>query len=179
MRETWLPISGYGDCYSVSSLGRVMRTSPRNIQRHPTSSRAKPFKPSLCKAFLNRGGYPQVRIGPSGKQMTVCVHRLVAVAFVENPLGLPEVNHKDGQKANNISTNLEWVTHSQNLKHATRTGLQRTRRGEDSPRSLLTDADVAAIRADTRTAGEIADAYGVSRGNIYCIKQRRGWKHVP
>jgi len=178
MREIWLPIEGYGNCYSVSSLGRVMRTAPRNVKRHPTRSRAKPFKPSICRAFINRGGYPQVRIGPTGHQATVCVHRLVATAFVENPLALPEVNHIDGHKANNIATNLEWVTHQQNLKHATATGLQRTRRGEESPRSKLTESDVIAIRSDRRVAAAIASDYGVSKGNVYAIKQRRAWTHL-
>ncbi len=178
MSEIWRPIVGYGDCYSVSSYGRVMRTSPRNIKRHPTRSRAKPFRPSPCRAFVNRGGYPQVRIGPVGHQQTVCVHRLVAHAFVPNPLGLPEVNHRDGHKANNLVANLEWVTHSDNLKHAVKTGLQNVRYGELSPHVKLTDAQAIAIRADTRTAAQISATYGVSRGTIYAIKQRRGWKHL-
>jgi HNH endonuclease/NUMOD4 motif len=179
MSEIWVPIKGYGDCYSVSNIGRVMRTSPRNIVRLKEKSRAKPFAPSECKSFLNRGGYPQVRIGPTGKQMTVCVHRLVAIAFVPNPDSLLEVNHKDGNKANNDSLNLEWVTRQQNIKHAVRTGLLKVMRGEESARSILTTADIQAIRADTRIAAVIAVDYGTCRGNIYAIKQRRAWKHVP
>lgn len=179
MSEIWLSISGYGDCYSVSNLGRVMRTSPRNIARHPTKSRAKPFVPSLCRSFINRGGYPQVRIGPTGFQKTVCVHRLVASAFIDNPLQLPEVNHIDGNKANNSTVNLEWVTHQTNLKHATRTGLQITRFGESSPNSKLSDADAAAIRTDTRSARLIAADYGVHANTVYIIRQRRGWNHLP
>lgn len=181
MREIWLPIVGYGDCYSISSLGRVMRTKPRNIKRGGANgrpSRAKPFTPSECRAFVNRGGYPQVRIGPTGHQVTVCVHRLVAAAFIPNTKGLREVNHIDGHKANNSASNLEWSTRQANLKHAVKTGLLKIARGQRSPRALLTDTQVIAIRADRRTAVEIAAEYGTCAGNVYAIRQRRAWKHL-
>ena len=50
-------------------------------------------------------------------------HRIVAKHFVDNPFNLPEVNHIDGDKANNYYRNLEWVTRKQNCEHASRTGL--------------------------------------------------------
>ena len=58
-----------------------------------------------------------------GKKKSVVVHRLVAKAFVPNPNGYPQVNHKDGNKHNNHFDNLEWVTGSMNLLHAHKTGL--------------------------------------------------------
>ena len=65
-------------------------------------------------------GYDRVKLGESGMMR---IHRLVAEAFIPNPLNLPEVNHKDGDKKNNCVTNLEWVTHQGNMVHAVETGL--------------------------------------------------------
>lgn len=54
------------------------------------------------------------------------VHRLVALTFIPNPDGLPEVNHRDGDKRNNAVANLEWMTHADNGRHASHLGLLAT-----------------------------------------------------
>jgi hypothetical protein len=176
--EIWLPIVGYGDCYSVSNRGAVMRTAPRNIRR-TTGRNAKPFKPSAVKAYMNRRGYMQVRIGPTGAQMTVSVHTLVARAFIPNPNNLREVNHKDADKTNNSDTNLEWVSRRQNMRHAFDNGLCVPATGERHARSKLTEADVLAIRADSRPLKALAAAFNTHVSNVSLIKRRRTWAHVP
>ena len=72
----------------------------------------------------NGHGYLQVQIMRKGKRYTRYVHRLVAECFLPNPNGLPEINHIDGNKANNSVENLEWCNHSDNMYHSFRTGLR-------------------------------------------------------
>lgn len=63
-------------------------------------------------------GYRRVTLWANGKKCSMLVHRLVAMAYLSNPEGKLTVNHKDGNKSNNIASNLEWATHSENMQHA-------------------------------------------------------------
>lgn len=105
--ECWAEIVGFPD-YLVSDHGRVMRTKTGLI-----------LKPSLVG-----NGYPGVVLYVNVIPYSVRVHQLVARTFVANPRNLREINHIDGCKINNKATNLEWTTHSKNLRHASATGLR-------------------------------------------------------
>lgn len=72
----------------------------------------------LLRTTVNRHGYQKVALTTTGKTKLCSVHRLVALAFVPNPEGKPEVNHRDLDKLNNRAENLEWMTHAENLAHA-------------------------------------------------------------
>ena len=100
----WVSISGFVGKYEVSNEGLV-----RNAQT------LRVLKPKNAGA-----GYQQVCLGAGNYRY---VHRLVAQAFIANPLGLPQVNHLDGDKQSNAVQNLEWCSASKNLKHAYDTGL--------------------------------------------------------
>jgi hypothetical protein len=69
-------------------------------------------------------GYMQVVLCHAGRRKSISVHRLVATAFVPNPNNLPHVNHRNGIKADNRDTNLEWMSQSQNVSHGYQTGLR-------------------------------------------------------
>lgn len=71
---------------------------------------------SVLRPFETKNGYMKINILKHGYY----VHRLVAEAFLPNPDGKPQVNHKDGNKTNNESGNLEWVTNSENMLDAFR-----------------------------------------------------------
>lgn len=79
----------------------------------------------ILKLTCNHKGYKKTNISIDGKLRTVYIHRLVAELFVPNPKNLPQVNHKDGDKTNNSSNNLEWVTAQENIIHAHKTKLNK------------------------------------------------------
>jgi hypothetical protein len=77
------------------------------------------------KLYKDAKGY--LRVGLRGKQESrnFFLHRLLAITFLPNPLNLPYINHKDGNKLNNSLDNLEWCTTQGNIQHAYNTGLKR------------------------------------------------------
>jgi hypothetical protein len=131
---------------------------------------------------VNEHGYHQVRL--SSADLTphdFRVHQLVARAFVPNPHQRGEINHKNGDKADNSAGNLEWATRSENILHAFRTGLKTSRHGELCSWAKLTAEDVRAIRQigrGSRTLVSLAMQFGVSAPTIRSIINRTIWKHA-
>lgn len=70
------------------------------------------------------GGYVYVDLWVAGEPRTWLLHRLIAVCFIPNPAGKSQVNHKDGVRGHNCTSNLEWVSPSENQEHAYRTGVR-------------------------------------------------------
>lgn len=178
--EVWRPCIEWEGTYEVSNLGRV-RSVDRIIKHGSVGFVCR--KQQIRRQSLTKDGYPTIHLSKTldGRRIekSVKVHRLVAFAFLGSPAGSAlQVNHKDGVKTNNTPSNLEWVTHSGNAKHAFATGLMKTMRGEKHPSSNLTANEVLAIRADTRPQRAIAATYGVTQGIVCAIKQRRNWAHV-
>lgn len=99
-----MKIEGYEN-YEVRPNGEVVNTETGRV--------LKPAK--------STGGYLRVHLSKNNKHKWFRVHRLVAQAFIPNPLNLPCVNHKDEDKTNNNMENLEWCTHEYNLNYGTRT----------------------------------------------------------
>ena len=96
--EIFKDIKGYPD-YQISNKGRLWSCKSNKY--------LNPFK--------NNKGYRMINIkAANGKRKGELIHRLVALAFIDNPESKPEVNHKDRDKENNCVENLEWVTHSEN-----------------------------------------------------------------
>jgi hypothetical protein len=174
MIEIWKQIKGHEGRYEVSNLGRVRSVDaiiPHSLG--PRKWKGRVLIPQLA------GGSPlKYQFINLGKNKPAYVHRLVAEAFVPNPLNLPEVNHIKG-KSDNSASNLEWSTHSNNMKHAGDNGLMR--RGEGCAQARLTNEIVLAIR-QAREQGEsyrsISKKFGTSIANATRIARRVTWKHL-
>lgn len=121
LKEKW-EICTENSNYEISNLGKV-----RNAKT----------KKELIQGN-NGHNYKNVMLYNKGKSKMCYVHRLVALAFIENSENKPQINHKDGNKYNNCVDNLEWVTPQENLKHAIKNGLRPvTERMRENARTQL------------------------------------------
>jgi len=175
--ERWVHLESHG--VMVSDLGRV-----RTITRlGPTCYGAtRLLKGRMLRTEPGARGYVRINCGQGiGVQF---VHRLVAMAFIPNPQGLPVINHLNGNKADNRPENLEWCTQAHNARHAFETGLSPKRclgKGNNSPASKLREAQVLEIKKALRDGArniDLARRYSVNKSTIAEIKAGRSWGHV-
>lgn len=115
MKEIWKDVVGYEGLYQVSNLGNV-KSVEREMQNYRGNKFIKVSKP--IGKFINKYGYIRVTLYKNGTPRAFTVHRLVATAFIPNPMGLKDINHIDFNKKNNNIENLEWCSRSYNVKHA-------------------------------------------------------------
>ena len=161
--EEWRDIKGFEGRYQASALGRIR--SLRSL---------KIIKP--CNASR---GYVLVTLYFDGGRKSVNVHRLIAAAFLPNPDNLPSVNHKDLDKKNNVSSNLEWVTAKENSLHASARGAMAV--GARNWNTKLSTDQVLQIRSMLKaghTKTFIGEVHGVHRTTVLNIAKGKVWRHV-
>lgn len=140
--------------YLVTRDGHVYSTLNRRVRR--------------LLPGIKPGGYEFVGIYDEPRQAHYeMVHRLVAIAFIPNPRGLPEVNHIDGNKRNNIVANLEWCDRKANAMHAHDLGLMPSGPGSKT----VDEATAFAIRRAQGRYRDIGAAFGVSAQTVCNIKR--------
>ena len=106
MDEIWHDIDGYDGLYQISNKGHVKSL--------------KWGKERILRAHDNGDGYLKVHLFKNTAFQSIYIHRLVAIAFIQNPDNKPQVNHKDENKKNNCVENLEWITCIDNCNYGTR-----------------------------------------------------------
>lgn len=119
LEEVWKDITDYPN-YQVSNLG--------NVKSKERYTKAKDNmiihrKEKVLKQLIDMKGYHYVRLYNENGFKNIKVHRLVANAFISKIDGKDCINHKDGNKNNNKSSNLEWCTILENNRHSIKTGL--------------------------------------------------------
>lgn len=148
-----------------------------NIYSSKKGNRIKKMTPQFQKQWH----YYSLRlISSCGDKKHMTIHRLMAITFLPNPDNLSEVNHIDGNKKNNKLSNLEWISKSDNIKHAFSLGLNCSK-GTNNGRATLNEDQVLVIYQEL-LSGEsnlvLAEKYDTSVGIISDIKRKSSWQHI-
>lgn len=116
--ENWKDIKGYEGLYQVSDLGRV-KSLERDIY-FPNGTVNRHIEEKILVPILNVYGYSFVNLHKNGTSKAILIHRLVAMAFIENPENKSQINHKNEVKTDNFVENLEWCDSAYNANYGTR-----------------------------------------------------------
>lgn len=173
--ELWKKIPKYS-LYEASNLGNIKTFNWKNTG-----------KEKIMKPALDGSGYLRTALKrDDGVIHTIKVHRIIAQTFIDNIENKPEVNHINCIKTDNRVINLEWATHSENIKHAYKEK-RLNNKGECNPCATLTDQQVKEIRLSYeygkkckkgKTKKEIAKEYNTTFSVIKRIVLGQTWKHI-
>ena len=161
--EEFFRVPGYPN-YWVSKSGKVCSLKPSGL--------------SLRKYIINHSGYPFMNLWKHGKYKGLTVHRIVALTFLPRPSARHEVNHKNGIKTDCRLENLEWVTKSENIKHA----FGVLKRKCSTHFAKLSEEQVRKVRAAYNNPNEsyrtVAKKFNISDSQVFRIVNRLQWKHI-
>ena len=164
--ENWKPIRGLEKYFEVSDKGNVK--SLKRTFRSGSHMLEKTKEDRILQQRISRGyKYAMIEIsdGEFRFRRNIPVHRIVAQEFCDNRLGRKEVNHKDGDKMNNQASNLEWMSRSENQKHAFAMGLHKRPKGRRKF-SDETIGKVFQLRKENKMHKEIAEELGMGISTV-------------
>lgn len=173
MQEKWkgMQYNGvdYSEWYEVSNLGNIRNTRLKKVREAVNT---------------NKKGYRvgSFTMGTIKNKKSLVFHRIVACTFIPTDDYTLTVNHKDGNKLNNRVDNLEWCTNTENMRHAFKNNLFKSRKGINNNANILSDEDVREIRTlyiprhPEYNGTKLAEKYGVHPATIQAIVHHRIWK---
>lgn len=171
-KEVWKKIKSFHN-YQVSNYGNIRRKLKTNSFHY-------------LKPQISNFGYNIIGLRKNNKFYHIFVHRIVLSVFsnsgkitYKNRL---QVNHKDGNKLNNHISNLEWVTSSENRKHALNLGLAKITVGEQCSWSKLTNKSVKKLRKiyskGNISMKKLGEKFGITNETVHGIIHKRYWSHI-
>ena len=174
--EIWKEINIANRVYYVSNMGNV-----KNSKGMLMSQRTSKDGYKLVRIWFPRENPKVGQRKWKGKQ--ILVHRLVAKAFIPDPNNLSDVNHINFNRVDNRVCNLEWISHTDNVKYSYKHDRHKGRQiGEKNSKARLTEEQVIDIRrkydSGEMTQMELAKEYNVGWSTIHNIVFRLTWKHI-
>jgi hypothetical protein len=176
--EEWVAVEDYEGLYEVSNLGKV-----RSIARKITYSDGRVYNYSskiLSVNFCGKYKLPYVHLYKESKRESRLLHRVVAKAFIPNSDNKTDVNHIDGDRKNNASSNLEWTTRLENMQHGFETGLINNT-GINHGNNIYSEDQIQEVVNMIFLGykqGEISNKTKVKIGTIQAIRQGKQWTHI-
>lgn len=180
-KEIWKDIRGYEGLYQINSIGNV-----RSLDRFVKSSRGG-FRKQNSRILTNsihKHGHHIVNLWKENKSVQYKVYRLLAIAFISNPDNKPCVNHIDGNRMNLSLENLEWVTYSENMRHAYDNGLTNGtfKAGFESRFCKLSKEDILFIKSKRKNREmklkDLAALFNIGIGHVSQIGTGKQWREV-
>lgn len=167
--EKWKDICGYEGIYQVSNLGRIKR-----LETNTCYGKGNYYRAEHLVSVNERGnGYLRCHLSKNGKTKCFNVHRLVAIAFIENPTNLPTVNHIDEDKTDNRDWNLEWATMSYQNQYGV--GAINRNKAKEMP-IMQMDMDDNYIKT-WNSIKEVSEALNLNPSTVVCVcKNKRRYK---
>lgn len=157
MQEIFKDVQGYEGKYQVSNFGRVL--SLPKAKATGNGGRARFLKQEFTIA--KKAHYNRVTFCVAGYTTRHLVHRLVAQAFIPNPLNKPQVNHIDNDGTNNHVSNLEWVTGVENMLHSSLQGRQEEARRLGCEAASIKNQCIAVNRYTSKLGSAFVSTYTV------------------
>lgn len=151
VKELWKPLLQYKGI-EVSSIGRIRKAANKRRKER-----------ILTEFPKDRDGYCRCSVQKiDGAWTSQPVHRLVAIAFIDNPYNKPSVNHIDGNRTNNRVDNLEWVTPKENVIHSFKFGARKICK-KVPKKTTLTDYQISQIDTlrSLYTVNQIAKLFNI------------------